>query len=803
MIPGIIDEGPLGKRSEIEIEFPEIRKEINELCQTPVGREMAGVLTPSSNPDQVRCWLEETDEIRRELERGWDAPSVGPVDDIRPLIIRTRKGAVLRPDELMQISRILESADSIRRYVKSRPETQPRIQEHFGRVSGIPKIQNQIRGSIDPSGNVRDEASAELARLRKRRDSIEEEIKVRIQELVSAPGLEDVLQDHYFTLRVGRYVMPVKSERRSDFKGIIHDFSSSGATVFIEPESVVDLNNQLRIAEGEVVQEEERILKKITTFVEEELERLGEIFQWIGEFDLLIAKARLSHRLGGGEVGISEFPSFLLRSGRHPLLVLQKPNVVANDVSLDGSHRGIVISGPNTGGKTVTLKMVGISAAMFQSGIIPALGDGSRLPVFRQILAVIGEAQSLARGLSAFAAEVVRVREVMDHVGPGTLVLLDDLFGGTDPREGAILAQALLKVLIEKGGVVLVTTHFPELKMLPLEDSRFEAAAVEFDLEKMTPTYRVRRGIPGKSYGLEIAGLLGLGDGIIHQASRDMEHGEGKMDEILARLHQLAGEHTRIRDEIREEQRGLENTRRALEAEREEIARRKSKAYAEARRKVQEAITRLEREAKDILQKLRESRTKKQTAERLKELRTVQEDIRREAGAEEEPFLPGGGILEEKGPVWVKSLKKRGVLFSLGTEDSLVQVGSLKIRVKNQELVAAPSGEKSEAEDEFSRDRRWREAVLEGDEEGVDFRTEKNSIDVRGENVEDAVVKLEKFLDQAYLQGLGQVFIIHGSGSGKLREGIRKYLDGSPYAGSFRAAEDRQGGQGVTIVELK
>jgi len=798
-----IDTGPLGTRSEIEIEFSEIRLKIEELCQTPVGRDLAGSLRPSPDPAQVGRWLEETDEIRRQLEQGWDPPAIGSAGDIFPLLLRVRKGAFLRPEELVQVSLVLECAESIRRYLKSRSDFLPRVREHFGPVAGIPGIHDQIRKSIDPSGTIRDGASSELARLRRKKDSIEEEIRERIQELVGSPALEDILQDQYFTLRAGRYVLPVKSERRSDLKGIIHDFSSSGATVFIEPEPVVDLNNHLRVAEGEIVQEEERILQKITFFIQEEVERLEEILRRIGEFDLLLAKARLSRILGGGEVRISSFPEFSIRLGRHPLLVLQKPEVVANDLALDGEHRGVIISGPNTGGKTVTLKMVGLSAAMFQSGIIPALGDGSRLPVFGRILAVIGEGQSLARGLSAFAAEVVRVREVLEHVGPGSLVILDDLFGGTDPREGAILARALLRVLVERGGVVLVTTHFPELKTLPLEDSRFEAAAVEFDLKKMAPTYRVRRGVPGRSYGLEIADLLGLGQDVVSSAGREMG-GEGKLDEILSRLHRIERERALLREELEGEKKSLQDALRGLEREKEEISRKKGSLLSEAREEFRAVVERMEREGREILQKMRKSRTRKQAGERVEELKSVEERLRREAGLIQEPAGTSGLVPAEKGPVWVKTLRKEGTLISPGPEDSLVQVGSLKIRVSNRDLASlAEEEDRAGKGDDLSRGRRWKEAVLADDDEPVDFRSEDNSLDVRGENVEDALLALEKFLDRAFLQGLGRVYIIHGSGSGKLREGIRKYLSGSPYAESFRPAEDHQGGQGVTVIELK
>ncbi len=787
----------LSARSESELEFPEIRRKLEEFCQTPAGRGLVAELKPSAQAGKVQRALEETGEIRAELEQGEFLPQLAAIAEITPILSRVRKDAVLEPEELLRVGGVLEGAETVQRFLKARPGRLSRVREHFGRVAGIPRLQQKLREAIDPSGRIRDEASPDLARLRKKRDFLENEIKERLQELIASPEWEDILQEKYYTLRLGRYVLPVKAERRAELKGIVHDFSSSGATVFIEPEFVVELNNHLRVAEGEVRREEGRILKNLSLLVQEQAAEIEEIYLRLGEFDLLLAKGKFSRLLGGGEVTLGEFPGFELRGGKHPLLILHKPQVVPNDLSLEGEHRGMVISGPNTGGKTVTMKMVGLSAALFQSGIIPALSDGSRLPVFRRILAVIGEEQSLERGLSAFSAYVVRVREVWEEVVPGSLVLLDDLFVGTDPHEGALLGRAVLQALVERGAVVLATTHLPELKLLPLEDARFEAAAVAFDLKTMSPTYRVERGFPGRSYGLEIARRLGIKEEIVAAAVSGVTDSHNTIEEILSRLHELENRRREQKVELDAERERQDLMRERLEEELQQVAQKKSRAREELKREGQALLSRIDREAAQIMLKLRETKTRQQAEPVRQELRKVKEKLERE--------LDLGGEAEEKRPpavmkagasVWVKTLRKPGTIISLDPESAMVQVGVLKARVDRRDL-AGVSG--AEAAAKPAR----KASSASGVDSSADVRTEENTLDIRGETVEDGIARLEAFLDQAYLRDLGFVFIIHGSGTGRLREGIRKYLKGSAYVQSSRPGEDKEGGQGVTVVKLK
>lgn len=788
----------LSARSESELEFPEIRKKLAEFCQTPAGRGLVSELKPSGQSGEVGRALEETGEIRAELELGEQLPHLAAIEEITPILARVRKDAVLEPGEFLRIDRVLEGAETVRRHLKTRAGRLSRVREHFGRVAGIPRVQEKLREAIDPSGRIRDEASPDLSRLRKKRDSLENEIKERIQELIVSPEWEDVLQEKYYTLRLGRYVLPVKAERRAELRGIVHDFSSSGATVFVEPEFVVELNNHLRVAEGEVQREEGRILRSLSLLVQEQAAEIEEIYLRLGEFDLLLAKGRFSQLLGGGEVTLGEFPHFEIRGGRHPLLILHKPRVVPNDLSLEGECRGIVISGPNTGGKTVTLKMVGLSAALFQSGIIPALSLGSRLPVFRRILAVIGEEQSLERGLSAFSAYVVRVREVWEEVVPGSLVLLDDLFVGTDPHEGALLGRAVLQALVERGAVVLATTHLPELKILPLEDSRFEAAAVAFDLKAMSPTYRVERGFPGRSYGLEIARRLGIEEEIVRAAVSGVSDSHNTIEEILSRLHELENQRREQKIELDAEKERQKLMRERLEEELKQAAQKKSRAREELKREGQALLSRIEREAAQVMLKLRETKTRKQAEPVRQELKAVEKNLEQalDLGNESEEKRPPA-VMKAGASVWVKTLRKPGTIISLDSESAMVQVGVLRVRVGQRDLSGL-----TEAAGSGGKPARKGSPDDPGDG-SADIRTEDNTLDIRGETVEDGITRLEAFLDQAYLRNLGFVFIIHGSGTGKLREGIRKYLKGSVYVQSSRPGEDKEGGQGVTVAKLK
>jgi len=780
------------------LEFDKIVARLAGLAATPMGREAALSLAPSSDLGEARLWLAHTDEaVRAVALKG--APPIGGVTDIRPALRRARVGGVLSARELLDVAGLIDGAEAMRRYARAAAETGqlPHLAEMAARLGDAKDLGEEIRRCIDENGEVTDAASGELAAVRREIRAGENRIRDKLDEMIRSPSVRQMLQDAIVTLRGDRFVLPVKQEYRSRFGGIVHDQSASGATLFIEPEAIVVLNNRLKELRLRESREIERILRRLSGLVGEKAEGLSADTETLGVLDFWFAKAALAAEMKATKPEMNDAGIIRLPKARHPLLPADR--AVPVDVELGGAFTTMIITGPNTGGKTVSLKTIGLLSLMAMAGLFVPAAEGSRLPVFDGVYADIGDEQSIEQNLSTFSGHMKNLVAILRRVTPRSLVLLDELGAGTDPAEGSALAVAILEHLHGIGCRVVATTHFGELKAYAYNREGIVNASMEFDDRTLRPTYRLLIGVPGRSNALAIARRLGLPESIIRRARGEMREEELNVSRMLASLEKDRRSAEEDRREAERLRREAEALRRELEEERRRFAERREKLTAAAREEARSIVARARREAEDILAELR--RLAREEAASIKEHRLI------EASRRLEELVPahGGGDAEEAAAVLEKAEPGDEVrVRSLGGQtgrvveaegDSVtVQVGVMKIRVRMEDLQPAGGmkhGRKPREPVPAATVRRARDAAV---------RTE---LDLRGRTLEEALPEVERFLDEAVLANLHQVRLIHGKGTGALRSGIQDYLRGHKHVRDFRLGEIGEGGSGVTVAELK
>ncbi len=607
------------------VEWDLVRALLAREAETPMGQERALTLEPRTDPDAVRLELALTREGRQSLAQT-GAPPWGSIPDVRLSLDRARTdGVLLEGAELVALVPLIEAGSRLRAYGLSVPTVAPTLAARFARLPSLTPLHALLTRSLTPDGTLTDEASPRLRQIRRALREQREQIVKALEALFSAPGAEATFQERYVTIRHGRYVVPVRAEARPRLRGIVHDRSQSGATLFVEPERVVELNNDLVQTAREEEAECARILLALTDEVRRSLPELEALVEGIGELDLVFARALLAERMTATEPQIDEGRTVLLRGARHPLLLAQswqepaRP-VVPMDLSLDGERPLLVVTGPNAGGKTVALKSLGLLASMAQAGCHLPVTDGSRLPVFSRLFAVIGDDQSVAENLSTFSAFVKQMKEILEEVDDRSLVLLDELGAGTDPDEGAALARAILEDLDAQGALVMATTHLEPLKAFASTHPRARNASVEFDQDRLRPTFRLLYDRPGQSYALTIAARLGLPERLIETAHTHRSTQGRHLQELLARLDADA----------------RQSKERAAEAEKQELhaatlLTRAQKELEAAQAKAKDMLARAKAEAQallaDIRRKVAEEWERLKTEERSK--RALEETQRR------------------------------------------------------------------------------------------------------------------------------------------------------------------------------
>ncbi len=789
----------LDRKALLTLEYDKILSLLMEQTDCDGARERASQLLPSSDLDEVRERLSLTEQARLLIGRK-GSPSVYGVKDVLPSLQRAEKGASLSPKELLRVATVLRAARGLIAYIEQDTEDTPEIRKLFELLTPQKTLEERITEAILSEEEISDRASPELASIRRKIAGASSRIKETLQRMIRLPAYQKYLQEPLVTLRGDRYVIPVKTEYRAEVPGLVHDMSGSGATCFIEPMAVVEANNELKVLRLQEAEEIERILRELSAFVAAQQEEIALDYDLIVGIDLAFSKARLAYVMHAVLPELSEQGEVDLRRARHPLLA--KESVVPIDIRLGRTIDTMIITGPNTGGKTVTLKTLGLLHLMAASGLLIPAEEGSRVAVFDHIFSDIGDEQSIEQSLSTFSSHMMNLIRILREAGPGSLVLLDELGAGTDPVEGAALATAILERLRERGVRIAATTHYPELKTFALNTEGVINASCEFDVETLRPTYRLLFGVPGKSNAYAISLRLGMEPEIVERA-KQLTSGETlAFEETLAEFERQRQEMEKQLTAARtaREEANLLKAELTLSKERflRERDRELEKATQESRRLVAMAREMYNRTIKE----LEEIKKQKDTADFGDRLYQAKQQLRRELRLAADTLDPVTTLPQEPtvlprdlrigDTVHIRTLDRDAEVLALPDAKGMVSVraGIINTKVRLTDLTLVE--EKGKAVERFLARRSADKAVT----------SMKAELDLRGMNGDEGCYQMDKYLDEAVLHGLSIVTIIHGKGTGALRNAVREALKSHPHVKSFRRGVYGEGEDGVTVVEL-
>lgn len=804
----------MDEKSLVTLEYGKVLERLAAYADFSASAELARALRPTDDLQEALDRLALTTEAHRLLSVKAEV-SVGGARDVRPLSDRAARSSVLLPAELLDIKYTLVAARDLYRVFEHKSGEFPHLSAIARQLVPPPGLIEVISRTISDRGEVLDSASVRLAHIRAEIKVAHERLLSRLTRILNDPKNAPHIQENIITQRNGRYVIPLRAESRSRMRAIVHDQSSSGATLFVEPLAVVELNNawhELQLAERD---EERRILTELTDQVGIFHPQISALVEALAQIDLSLACARYAEDTRSVEpllvpfrkTGREKHPgsTILLYQARHPLL--DPATVVPIDVTLDERTFALVITGPNTGGKTVTLKTVGLLALMAQSGLHIPAQSGSTLSIFKNIFADIGDEQSIEQSLSTFSGHITNIVRILKRMNSYSLVLLDELGAGTDPQEGSALARAILAHLVEKRVTSLVATHYPELKVFAHATEGVVNASMEFDLKTLKPTYHLMIGLPGRSNALAIASRLGLDRELIQNARAMIDPAELKADDLLNEIHyqrdasrKARGAADRARHEAEQLRLQLAERLEKIEDERQAVL---EKARAEQAEEVAALRDELEALRRELLRARQPLDAIKPIQEKLEELQeTLEKPVRRKAvqPASARPLRLGDRV-------HLRSLKMDGLVTALGESEVEVQLGALRVRAKLSDVQRTRV--ESETQPEAARltpapAPAAKRAAVEAKTRPDLMRTSPGmELDLRGQRAEDALDALERFIDSAYLAGMPFVRIIHGKGTGKLREAVRQALREMVYIQRFEPGMDNEGGDGVTVAHLK
>lgn len=780
------------------LEFAKIVARVAERTVTIRGRELAEALAPTSDVDEVKNELALTDDAVGVLRQAQSVP-FGGIRDLRHVVGRARVGGGLSGEELLAVGSTLRAVRLMKGFFADFPGETGALSGWAQSLVVLRTVEFSIERAIDDNGSVKDDASDKLGQLRREIRLLQSRIKDRLDSILRSSQYRTFFQDALYTMRGDRYVIPIKQEYRHQFPGILHDQSASGATVFIEPMALVNLNNDLKGIVSSEQAEVEKILLALATQVAAEADSIENNCDILGRLDFVFAKAKLALDMKAVKPFFNEKGGVNLKQARHPLI--PPTAVVPIDVRLGGEFDTLLITGPNTGGKTVTLKTLGLLTLMMQSGLFVPAAPESEMAIFADIFADIGDEQSIEQSLSTFSSHMTNLVRILTHVTPNCLVLIDEIGAGTDPEEGTALAMAILEHLHERGVRTVATTHYGELKAFAYTRPGVENASVEFDLETLRPTYRLMIGVPGSSNAFAISRRLGLSAEIVDQA-RLLAGGEHqKFESVLS----IMEEHKRASERERQEAAALRlesvKLRQAIEREKQVWENKKKDLMAKARAEADELMRQTRLEAEEVISGLKQQYAKggdastqgsidearRRIRDKISELNPLPEPMEAPEFAADgaEPF-PGA-------VVFVSGLAQQGTVLSIEANSVTVQLGSLKTVVpKSQCRVLKKSERKNASVKRASAPSFAIEKV----------QTISREIDIRGLNNEEAEYVLEKYIDDAILAGMESISVIHGKGTGALRKGVRTFLSSHPRVKGVTIGEINQGGNGVSVVKL-
>ncbi|MBK9604609.1 MAG: endonuclease MutS2 [Anaerolineales bacterium] len=807
------------------LEYPKILDRLAGFCDFSASMDLARALEPTSSFELATAQLAETTEARKLLSV--NSMGIGAAHDIRPQADLAARSGVLDPHALLDVKSTLIACRELKKAFEKRTEEYPRLTQI---AMGLPEthgLVDSISRILSDRGEILDSASPKLGEIRRNLRIAQDRLMSRLQKYVTDSKTVSMLQEPIVTQRDGRYVIPLRAEFKGKIKSIIHDQSSSGATLFIEPLPVVEANNQIRELQLAERDEERRILAEVSAQVGEHAAELKYGVENLAALDLAFAKAKYADELHASEPLLRELkvtgsklkdsqPSTLnpsagsgqrittlkLIDARHPLL---DPNtVVPVDVDPAPGTRAIVITGPNTGGKTVSLKTVGLLVVMAQSGLHVPAQSGSELPCFHSVWADIGDEQSIEQSLSTFSGHITNIIRILKKMDSRSLVIFDELGSGTDPQEGAAIARAILTHLLESGAMTLVATHYPELKSFAHSTEGVVNASLEFDIQTLRPTYKLTLGLPGRSNALLIAQKLGLPQTIIESARAEINPLDLRADKLLDDIRKERNRTSREREKMEKARAKLEAQTREIEKRLEKIEDERRETLAKARAEGELEVAVLKRNIDSLKGQLKKASQPLQAIKAIEaKMEQMEEKVEAPVERRSEQVSAGNNQSLKLGErVTVSTLNAEGVVTALGESDAEIQIGTLRIRARLSELVRG-GGEQSSAASKQSpvsikqkADGGSRTSVSATKSPGME-------VDLRGLMADDALDKMEKYLEQAFLSGLPFVRIIHGKGTGKLRQAVREALRGHEYVNSFEEGGDKEGGEGVTVAKLK
>lgn len=768
----------------------------------------------------VEALLSETNEALAMQSAGFGLSQEG-LPELRAIHARLKTGSQLGASELLDIRKMLLLARRGRSQLSSlAPGEFPRLIKFAPLLNSQTPLVEAIDDVFDENGTIRDDASSLLKQLRREVARLTSQTRDELQRIISSSTASKALQEQLFTQRNGRYVLPVQANLRSSIQGIVHDSSASGMTVYVEPFTVVELTNKARLKESEIEREIDRLLSELSAKVREKADELDETYRVLVEVDFIAARARLAQKYRGIKPTLSKDGTMSLLQARHPLLILQNlanlANVIANDIILDGEIRTLVITGPNTGGKTVFLKTAGLMALMVRAGLLLPVQNGSSTIIFDQVFADIGDEQSIEQNLSTFSSHMTNIVEIINRSGSTTLALLDEVGAGTDPREGAVLARVVLEHLNSYGVYTISTTHYGELKSLAYTTQGFINGSFEFDDVSLSPTYRMRRGVPGSSKAVTIASRLGLRADLVQSANDFLSAESTDIQQTIEELERRLTEVDQVEQRLRNEAVENEALKAKLEKRETELEQQREKLRAGLATRMEEEL----RVAHELIKSLISDLQKQPSISKAQKLQKDLDVIRDELGwLEPEQFAEEQSKFRIGQTVRVKSLNQNAVIESLpeegrtGTEAlASVRAGSIKIKVPISDLQMQPAGHGNQGQQKGARLKYKSTATPAAHTSRVSaspaelevfVRTSSNTLDLRGQRVDAALANVERFVDSNFRDHTSPLMIIHGHGTGQLKAAVRRFLQDSPYGITFRPGENYEGGDGVTVVQFK
>ena len=788
--------------SQTKLEFQKVLNKLKEYAFSNYGRTETLHLKPVENPREE---LKKTREMLHLMFQEGEPP-VGGIFDVREEIDKVRAGDVLEPLDLLKIKDTVLGIQNLIQWFEVLEEPYPLIKFLIDGLSGFPAFTKKVENAVDQMGEIKDSASPRLKEIRVEKRRILNSLKNKLDTYIST-GFSNNLQQSSYFLRDGRYVLPIKNTSRSSIKGIIHSTSSSGATYYMEPEALVELNDQSKEIHDREREEINRILRELSMYILNNIETFDYNNVNLVEFDLLWTKAKFAVKNKGIVPELSETADFTLLNVRHPLIATD--TCVPITVSLGNGKRGIVITGPNTGGKTVTLKTIGLSHLMGLCGI-PILADkGSKIGFYDHIMADIGDEQSIEQSLSTFSGHLRNITEIVKHANEKTLVLLDELGAGTDPVEGAALALGLLEVLLEKKAMIVVTSHLSPLKLYCFGKKELINASVSFDVETLSPTYNLRVGLAGSSNAFEIAKRLGVPEEVLESAEKFKTKEYANVDEILNTLHDEKKVLEEEKSKATRLRKNLESQETLMQEKLEKLRKKKIEGFMEDIDELDEFLTDLKKEAESAVNKVK--KTKNASLNEVKQVNQKLDHMKKNKLKNLKSKLAQADRTKEKVEYdkiqpgdWVKIKGTEVALEVIDKHDGkvIVQNGPLKVEVNPSNLILAQKDDipDQKREEKYAFYGLMNSQVSKQSQSGS---YSSHRLDIRGHTVEEGVEKLNAFLENMFVKNQKIVYVVHGKGTGRLAEGIWDFLNNDSRIASFRIGKPKEGGTGVTVIDLE